>query len=295
MTIIKKLLTFSMFFVNSLYAADNSDRYVSVGAGWTQGNLRYITENTLTSNPSINKKSVYVINSARGPLVDGTIKYEIHPYLAPYIDVAYSKIKKGYGTFDIFLTENNERQETIDYQSFKPSIQIKSFTVANEAMLVRQSTHKGDVALAILLGYSYARIEINSNFNTDALLSNSVYAGFVGAMKLSWTTPQQLNFSLQDYLFPERITTTSTIVSNPLLHTATASYILIQNSLIGSLSGPLYNNLSWSVLFSWAHFWNVGNACIKLSKFDEELFNNPRLCVSSGDQYSLLVYLNYTF
>jgi len=275
----------------NMYALES---YVSVGAGPTWIDLQFIEVDSVIDDPTLNRTSIYKINTASGYTVDINAKYHCNPYINPYLDVCYSHLTKGNGFIDVFLEHENQRKTTLDTECFKPIIKSVSFIIANITRLIESTFCKKPYNADLLVGYSYSKFLLISQ-TVDSGISNSIYQGFVAGLQLTYFYTSTITLIVEDYVYPERIDTTSTRQSLLGKDAGFSSYILMGNLLIGLITYAPTESWSFSLCGSWAYYKNVGKATILLSKEESTAFKEPMLCVSSGNQYTLLLYINYNF
>lgn len=270
------------------------NNYVSFGAGPSWGSLDYIDSVSSKSDASLKRESIFVIQKARGFTIDFNAKYQIKRYITPYVDVAYTQLNKGFGFSDTFLVRHNKRVESVEYITFDTFIKSTSFIVANQCTIFEHENDNRHLTLDVLLGYSYSKFLIISDWQVDRGISDSLYKGFVAALKCYWNY-HVVSFALEDYIYPEHIKTVSTRNSLLGIDAGIARYFLMGNSLLAIISYDLTENLQSSMLLCWSYYRNFGKATIVLAKSDRQDFTNPQLCLSKANQLTLLFCINYYF
>lgn len=290
-SVIKKIILILYMYSGVIAQSDN---YVSFGAGPTWINLDYRDRATVKNDATLHYESIFVVQKAQGFSIDINSKYQIKSYLTPYIDIYYARLNKGTGFGDAFLIRNHKRVEDLERVFFNTFIQSTAFVIADQIRMIERENDCRHIALDVLLGYSYSKFLLIADWQTDRGISNSIYKGFVGALKCYWDYGV-ISFALEDYVYPEHIRTVSTRDSLLGNDAGVARYLLIGNSLVGIMSYQLSTALLCSVLVSWSYYKNVGEANIILTQQEQETLTEPKLCLSKANQYSLLFSVGSSF
>lgn len=279
-----------LFFAVFSYGSD----YLSFGVGPSWLNLNFVQEDSYINEPNSKRKSIYRLDTTSGYCIDSILSHSFNKWLNLYIEGTYCQLKNGSGFIDVFKVVNGKRVEDLGHYDFSPFFKIKSVVLADQINIYKSFYSNAYLNTDIVLGYNYLKFYAESDWGDDKGISDSTYKGFVGALKFDLYKGNWL-FSLYDFIFPDRFDTFSTQDSFFANDSAFSSYILMNNNLCSGITYTFNKKWSATVYFNWSYFWNVGNACIELLDAEKDDYKNPRLCLSNGNQYTLLFYVNYNF
>src|SRR3990167_1465330 len=301
-----KKLKFFIFYYTILSATSKTHYYLkendylkhnyvsfSVGPGLeTENSLEHAT---VLADTTLIRNTHFRIKHATGPTLSLDAYFHFNRYIAPYVDFGYASLRTGFGYLNVFDSRNGEKVSTIEFHTFNPEIISKSLLVANKIFLKVTEFFGKELMITLDLGYALKKQTIKADLSGDTSTSTTTWKGFAGGLLFYYDINSKLELTLFDYVFPDRITIISTRDSFEGDDSGTETFIFFRNSIITEFRYQLKEHIKLYVAGEWSYAKNVGKSSIILTRQDNQILKDPKLCYFTSNSLALQFGILYSF